>query len=158
MLYQSLQVVYGIKPNVLGIDIKCFEHTKEALDHLLSYGVTLFEGPSLSSGAITAIQKCAQGHSSVFVVIDGDHSHESVLRELEPLDKYLPAQSIVLVADTLLEEVEQTGQERNGNKDRNPSTALRQFLAQKSNWEHLTDFCNRMVLSDSPIGWVLKTH
>jgi cephalosporin hydroxylase len=158
VLYQSLQVLCGIEPNVLGIDIKYFEHTKEDLAHLLNDGVTLFEGPSLSSGAINAIQKFVQGHSSIFVVIDGDHSHENVLGELEMLDKYLPAQSIVLVADTILEEIDQTGLERPWNKDRNPGTALRQFLAEKSNWEHLTDFCNRVVLNESPMGWIQKTH
>lgn len=155
-LYHSLQVLCGIKPNVLGIDIKFFDHTKEDLNHLLENGVRLFEGTSLSSGAKMAIKEFVQGHESIFVILDGDHSHENVLLELEMLDEYLTAKSIVLVADTLLEKVAQTGKERNWNTRRNPGTALRDFMAQRKNWRHLTDFCDKVVISDSPMGWIVK--
>lgn len=99
-----------------------------------------------------------QGHEPVFVILDGDHSHENVLFELEMLDEYLPAKSIVLVADTMLEEVEQTGKERNWNTKSNPGTALREFMVKRKNWSHLPDFCNKVVMSEAPMGWVEKIY
>jgi len=157
VLYHSIQTLCGITPNILGIDIKYFDHTKKFLKPLLDKGVSLVEQASTSNLAIASIREFIQGHKSIFVVLDGDHSHENVLSELRMLDEILPKNSLVLVADTLLRDVEQTGKLRNWNKFRNPSTALVEFMDSNPNWEYVEEFCKRVVLSESPQGWIRKT-
>lgn len=156
-LYHSIQSICGITPNILGIDIKFFDHTKLSLSSILDQGVALLETRSTSSLAKSTIGEFIQGHESVFVVLDGDHSHENVLAELRMLDQILPMNSIVLVADTLLRDVEQTGKARNWNKLRNPNSALMEFIETNPNWRFIEELCKRVVLSESPQGWIKKT-
>jgi cephalosporin hydroxylase len=155
-LYHSIQSLCGITPNVLGIDIKFFEHTKHSLGPLLAKGLVLLERASTSPLTKASIRTFIQGHKSIFVVLDGDHSHENVLAELTMLDETLPKNSLVLVADTLLSDVEQTGKARNWNKFSNPNTALMKFIEGNSNWEFVEELCKRVVLSESPQGWIRK--
>lgn len=155
-LYHSVQSLCGIDPNILGIDIKYFNHTKQSLSPILGKGVALLEQESTSALAKASIREFVQGHKSVFVVLDGDHSHENVLSELRMLNEILPKDSIVLVADTLLRDVEQTGKMRNWNKRSNPYSALMEFMNDNSDWRFIEEFCMRVVLSESPQGWIRK--
>ena len=155
-LYHSVQSLCGIDPNILGIDIKYFNHTKQSLSPILDKGVALLEQESTSALAKASIREFVQGHKSVFVVLDGDHSHENVLSELRMLNEILPKDSIVLVADTLLRDVEQTGKVRNWNKRSNPNSALMEFMNDNSDWQFIEEFCMRVVLSESPQGWIRK--
>jgi cephalosporin hydroxylase len=116
----------------------------------------LLEQESTSALAKASIREFVQGHESVFVVLDGDHSHENVLSELRMLSEILPKDSIVLVADTLLRDVEQTGKVRNWNKLRNPNSALMEFMNDNSDWQFIEEFCMSVVLSESPQGWIRK--
>jgi cephalosporin hydroxylase len=155
-LYHSIQSLCGITPNILGIDIKYFDHTKQSLSPLLDQGVALIEQASTSKLAKASIKDFIQGHESIFVILDGDHSHENVLSELRMLDETLPKDSLVLVADTLLRDVEQTGHIRNWNKFSNPNTALMEFMEGNSHWEFVDELCDKVVLSESPQGWIRK--
>lgn len=157
-LYHSIQSLCGITPNVLGIDIKYFDHTRKSLSTLLDQGIYLIEQASISSSAKTSIEEFVQGHKSVFVVLDGDHSHKNVLSELRMLDETLPKDSLVLVADTILRDVEQTGKARNWNKLSNPNTALMEFMEGNSDWEFVEELCKRVILSESPQGWIRKIN
>lgn len=155
-LYHSIQSLCGIKPNILGIDIKYFNHTMKLLSPILNKGITLLEQESTSVSAKAAIREFVQEHNSVFVVLDGDHSHENVLSELRMLNEILPKGSIVLVADTLLREVEQTGKTRKWNKISNPNSALIEFMKNNLEWQFLEEYCKRVILSESPQGWIRK--
>jgi len=155
-LYHSIQILCGIEPNILGIDIKFFDHTKKALSPFLNEGVKLLEEPSTSENAKSVIRTFVENHESVFVVLDGDHTHENVLNELNMLDDLLPQNAIVLVADTLLQEIDQTGKTRDWDKRRNPATALTEFMGKKSNWQKIEELCARVIISESPQGWIQK--
>jgi cephalosporin hydroxylase len=82
-----------------------------------------------------------QGHKSIFVVLDGDYNHKNVILELRILDEALPKNSLVLVADTLLRDVEQNRKARNWYKLSNPNKALMGFMEGNSNWEFVEEFC-----------------
>jgi len=72
------------------------------------------------------------------------------------LDELLPQGSIVLVADTLLQEINQTGKTRDWDKRRNPATALTEFMSKKPNWRKIQELCARVIISESPQGWIQK--
>ena len=156
-LYHSLQSLLAIKPNVLGIDIKFFPHTKSALNHLLVDGVQLLETSSTSKEAVSRIREFISGHERVMIILDGDHSHDNVLKELEICDSLLPQGSIVLCADTIINQVPQSTAKRNWNKEANPKSALEEFLGKNENWNEIPEVCNKVLLSESPNGWIIKT-
>jgi cephalosporin hydroxylase len=155
-LYHSLQSLLAIKPHVLGIDIKFFPHTKNALNHLLGDGVHLLETSSTSREAVSRIRDFISGHERVMVILDGDHSHDNVLKELEMCDSLLPQGSIVLCADTIISHVSQSTAKRNWNQVANPRSALKEFLRKSESWNEMPEICDKVVLSESPNGWIMK--
>jgi len=154
--YHSVQMINSIKPNVLGVDIHFFPHTRLALDGLTKSGLTLREGASTSGIIRGEIEKFLMGHDRTLVVLDGDHSHENVLKELVMFDEILEPGAILLCADTWLSLIPQTGVIRNWDPERNPKSALVEFMSHSKNWEYLDEFCERVLLSESPNGWIHK--
>ena len=155
-LYHSLQQLLDIQPNVLGIDIKFFPHTINSLSQLLMDGLQLIESRSTSEAARKAIQNFVRGHERVMMILDGDHSHVNVLDELCMCDELLPSGSIVLCADTIVADIPQPAVKRNWNKEKNPKTALKEFLSTRKNWTQILDICDKVLLSESPNGWIIK--
>lgn len=155
-LYHSLQTLLGITPNILGIDIKFFPHTLSALSKLQNQGVRLVEGRSLDSSTKEILVEFLKGHQKVFVILDGDHSHENVLKELRMFHELLPQDSVVLCADTLVSKIRQTGLKRNWDESSNPATALSQFLSENRMWQPIKKVNEKVILSESPNGWIQK--
>lgn len=156
VLYHSLQKLVGIEPNVLGIDVRFFQHTFESMEPYINSGVQLLESKSTSEQSKKKIQDFVQNHVSTLVVLDGDHSHDNVLAELVMLDEIMPLNTVILVADTWLEHVNQTKKVRNWGKGNNPATALKEFMALSQKWHHLEEYRRSAVLSESRGGWIIK--
>lgn len=157
-LYHSLQKMLDITPNILGVDIKYFEHTKENLKYIKKEELKLVEGSSLESKSRIQISEFIKGHESIFVVLDGDHSYENVLKELEFFDEVLPKNSIILCSDTWISIVgkKMKTKNRKWNRIKNPSSALADFLLKNSRWRRINEFCSKTILSESPDGWIIK--
>ena len=69
--------------------------------------------------------------SGSMLVLDSNHTHDHVLGELRALAPLLPVGSMVLVADTLVEEFPEGHYEgRPWDRGDNPMTAVRAFLAE----------------------------
>lgn len=155
-LAASLQRLNDIPPNILGLDIKMFEHTRKALNAYVDQGwLTLVECDSVSDEAKRAITTFANGHERVFAILDGNHSHEHVLKELELLDRALPAGSVVLVADGIIEHLPPRDDRPWGSGD-SPYTALNEFLGTHQDWIRLEKFTRRSIFSEFRDGWITK--
>jgi len=152
----SLQKLNEIKPNVLGLDIKIYEHTRLALKEFLDKGyLKLVQTDSTSLVAEKEVKDFTDGHERVFVILDGNHSHAHVIKELELLDKCLPTGSVVLVADGIIEHLPER-EDRPWGKGNNPLTATLQFLEENRNWTRLNKFSRRSLFSEFRDGWITK--
>jgi cephalosporin hydroxylase len=152
----SLQKLNEIKPNVLGLDIKMYEHTHLALKEFLEKKyLKLVETDSTSVIAEQEIKKFVGGHDRVFAILDSNHSHAHVMRELELLDKCLPVGSVVLVADGIIEHLPERD-DRPWGKGDNPLTATIEFLDKNQNWSRLSKFSQRSLFSEFRDGWITK--
>lgn len=152
----SLQKLNEIKPNVLGLDIKIYEHTKLALKNFLDKGyLRLVQTDSTSLQAEQELKDFVQRHERVFAILDSNHSHAHVTKELELLDKYLPVGSVVLVADGIIEHLPERN-DRPWGKGDNPLTATLQFLEKNRNWNKLSKFSKRSLFSEFRDGWITK--
>lgn len=152
----SLQRICGIPVNVLGVDIKFFEHTKAALSGDFFTGVDLFEKSSTDPETINKIKTFISGHERIFVTLDSDHTHQHVLNELNALAPLLPSGSVILVADTILKDVVLNDTPRNWNSLNNPGTAIDEFLLTNINWKISKTYSRRAVLTESRDGWLFK--
>ena len=158
ILNSSLQVLAGLVPAVLGIDIRIFGHTRTDVEtHPLATGVELLEADSTSPRTQGRVSAFLKGHDRALLILDSNHTHEHVLAELHSLAPLLPLGAYVLVADTLIEEFPQ-GHYRGRPWDRgnNPMTAVRQFLDETSNFEMDPDWSRRALVSEFRDGVLRK--
>jgi cephalosporin hydroxylase len=154
----SLQKLNEIKPNVLGLDIKVYEHAHLALKEFLEKDyLKLVETDSTSIRAEQEMKNFVLGHERVFVILDSNHSHAHVTKELELLDKCLPVGSVVLVADGIIEHLPERD-DRPWGKGDNPLTATIEFLEKNQNWVRLSKFSKRSLFSEFRDGWITKLN
>lgn len=155
-LAHSLQTLVGLTPRILGIDIKFHPHTIEALRSYSKEGVELFEADSTSIASEQKIKDFLSQSRLPFITLDSNHTHEHVLRELLIIDKSAPEGTIVLVADTVIAYSHSQIENRPWSKEKNPLSAVRQFLGENSNWQPLHGYTSRGLLSESRYGWIHK--
>jgi cephalosporin hydroxylase len=150
LLDASLMRLCDEEPAVLGIDLQIFPHTREALDaHPLAHGVDLLEADSTSPTAEQVTRRFLAGADRALLVLDSNHTHDHVLAELRLLAPLLPVGGLVLVADTLVEEFPAGHYDnRPWDKGNNPATAVRAFLAERSDFELAQDWSRRALVTE----------
>jgi cephalosporin hydroxylase len=150
LLDASLMRLTGLEPAVLGIDIKIFAHTTDALAvHPMAAGVELFEADSTVPETEARAREFLGQAERAILILDSNHTHEHVLAELRLLAPLLPLGGLVLVADTLIEEFP-TGYYANRPWDRgdNPATAVRSFLEERRDFSRAADWGRRALLTE----------
>jgi len=133
VLDASLMQLVGLVPRVLGIDIAIYPHTHTAIRNSpFSSWIEMWQGDSTSEKAAEVVAKfigTSPSDSKIVLILDSNHTEAHVLSELESLSPLLPVGSLILVADTLIEEFP-AGYFENRPWDvgNNPLTALNKFL------------------------------
>src|SRR6267142_164 len=70
---------------VVGIEIDLRPHNRQAIEtHQLSKRIKLIEGSSIEANVIAQVRLLAKDKQPVMVFLDSNHTHDHVLRELEP--------------------------------------------------------------------------
>ena len=152
----SLQKLNNVEPNVLGIDLKILDHTRNALEQFEKQShLKLLEVDSTSPIAVDEIKKFCAGHDKVFAILDSNHTHEHVIKELDVMDKCVPIGTVVLVSDGIIENIPRR-EDRPWGPGNSPLTALNQFLSVNTRWEKLESFSKRSLFSEFRDGWIVK--
>lgn len=156
----GLMAMTGEQPAVLGIDIQVFAHTWAALDsHPLSTGVEVLEADSASQIARDRVQGFLAGAERAVLVLDSNHTHEHVLAELRSLAPLMPVGGLVLVADTLIEELPRGHfADRPWDVGNNPLTALHAFVQEDDRFQPATEWGRRGLLTEFRDGALRRTR
>lgn len=131
VLSSTLMEMCGVPSKVIGLDIQILEHTTEALKAWTANGrIQLFQCDSANISAKVTVENFLNGAKSPsLLILDSNHSHSHVLQELELLATSLPVGSIVIVADTIVEEMpEDYYPNRPWRRGSNPWSAVFKFL------------------------------
>ena len=103
--YASLLELIG-KGEVLGIDIDIRDHNKkEILNHFMLKRITMIEGSSTAPEILEQIEIHVHGKKNVMVLLDSNHTHDHVLRELRLYSKFVTKGSYLVVFDTIIEDL-----------------------------------------------------
>jgi cephalosporin hydroxylase len=150
LLDASLMTMSGEEPAVLGIDHKLYPHTTEVLaGHPLGAGVRLLEADSTSDAAVAAAREFIGDSERAVLILDSNHTHDHVLRELRALAPLLPQGGLVMVADTLVEEFPEGHYAgRPWGRGNNPMTAVRAFLDENAEFAPATEWGRRALVSE----------
>jgi len=159
VLSSSLMQMYTGIGKVLGIDLQILDHARKSLSSWLeSNKIEIFESDSTSIHAFQKVQSfLAEDQNPVLVVLDSNHSHEHVLKELELFSPILPLGSVIVVADTIIEEMPNGYYvDRPWDKGSNPLTAVNQFLQSNSGFVRDERWARRSLMGECRDGILLK--
>lgn len=158
-LSSSLMEIAGYPSKVLGIDIQILPHAIEALKPWTVGGrIELLESDSTSLIARKAAKEfLGDNVTAALLVLDSNHSHEHVLDELQALAPMLPVDSIVIVADTIVEEMpEDYYPNRPWGPGNNPLTAVKKFLKLNSDFQLDLRWSRRSLMGECRDGILIR--
>lgn len=146
------------KRRCIGIDIDIRAHNREALDaHPLAPLITLHEGSSIDSRTVDFVRGQLSPGDRVMVILDSNHTHDHVLRELELYAPMVSRGSFLVVHDTGIEAApDGTFDDRDWGRGNNPLTAMHEFLTANRNFGIEHGVCDKLLITSSPSGYLRR--
>ena len=150
----SMLELLGGEGRVGGVDSDIRAHNRERLEaHALFKRIDLIEGDSASDGMAARVRELVGGR--VMVILDSNHAHAHVLRELELYSPLVKAGGYVVVFDTSIEEApDELFNGKPWGRGDNPMTAVREFLKGNRRFEVDADIEARLQITVAPGGWL----
>jgi len=143
---------------VIGIDIDVRAHNRNEIEqHPLSGMIDLVEGSSTSPEVRDYISEAVLKYDKVMVFLDSNHTHNHVLEELNIYSKFVSVGSYCVVFDTIIENLP-VGYfaNRPWDKGNSPMTAVESFLSSNSNFEIDKSREDKLLITVSPNGYLVR--
>lgn len=144
------------KGTVLGIDVDIREHNKRAIEsHPLSRMITMIEGSSIDESIVKKVHKIAKGKKKIMIILDSNHTHEHVFKELMMYSPLVTKGSYLVVFDTIIDEMpESFFPHRPWNRKNNPKTAVKEFLRKNKRFVVDKSIENKLLITAAPSGYL----
>ena len=158
--YASLLELIG-NGEVLGIDIDIREHNrKEIENHKMFKRIKMIQGSSIAAETLEQVKKYANGKQRIIVVLDSNHTHDHVMRELELYSPFVSPGSYIVVFDTIVEDLPEGyfSQSRPWGIGNNPKTAVLEFLKTNENFVIDEMIDNKLLISVGPKGYLKRVQ
>ncbi len=157
VLHASILELLGGAREVIGIDREIRPDNRRALEaHPLFRRMRLLEGDS-SDPATFAQARQLVANRPALVVLDSNHTHEHVLKELRLYSALVPAGGYLIVFDTVIEHMAPGSfPDRPWDRGDNPWTAVQEFLAGHPEFEPDPEFNAKLLLSSAPGGYLRR--
>jgi cephalosporin hydroxylase len=147
------------KGHVLGIDIDIREHNRVEIEkHLLHERITMIQGssidPQIADQARAFVRERDKG-GGVIVILDSNHTHEHVLRELELYSSLVTKGSYLVVMDTAVDNFpDELFKHRPWKKGNSPMSALREFLGKSDRFAVDEELDQKLLITVAPKGYL----
>ena len=158
IFWASMQKLCGIEGRVLGIDIDIRPHAISAInDSIFSHQIELIQGGSTDKTVVDRVLEFSKKYRKIMVVLDSNHTHEHVLEELNLYANLVTKESILLVLDTVIDDLE-VDSNRSWGPGASPKSAVLNYMKGKeAQFINLIDYESRSKLSVAPKGIWLRT-
>jgi cephalosporin hydroxylase len=148
------------KRKVIGVEIDLRPDNREALmQHPLSRYIEIVDGSSTDKEVVSKIKSLVKEAQSknVLIILDSNHSHEHVLKELRLYQEFVEEGGYLVVMDTVVENMDA----RHHNPSRwskgdNPMTAVRQFLGENTDFIVDSRYEDKALISVAPSGYLKR--
>ena len=156
VFHASMLELIGGSGRVVGIDIDIREHNRREIEaHPMSRRIDLVEGSSTDPAVVADIYRLASGRETVLVLLDSNHTHDHVLRELELYSPLVRRGGYLVVFDTVIEDMPPDFfPDRPWGKGNNPKTAVREFLSRNDRFEVDLDIEAKLSITVAPEGYL----
>lgn len=156
VFYASLLALLGGDRKVLGIDVEIRAHNRAAIEaHPLASRIAMISGSSTDPAIVEQVFARARGKQSVMVVLDSNHTHDHVLRELELYSPLVKRGNYLVVLDTAIEDMPAGSfPDRPWGPGNNPKTAVHAFLRENRRFEIDREMHEKLLLTVAPDGYL----
>ena len=156
IFYASMLELLGGEGQVLGIDIDIREHNRGEIEkHPMFKRIKMIQGSSVDTGIVKKASDFAKGKKCVLVVLDSNHTHDHVLKELENYSPLVTKGSYLVVFDTIVEDLPRKFYpDRPWDKGNNPKTAVFEFLKHNDRFVIDKDIEQKLLITVAPSGYL----
>lgn len=141
---------------VLGIDIDIRAHNRAEIEsHSMYKRITMIQGSSIDDEIVRQVREFAKDKKRVLVILDSDHTHHHVLRELELYSSLVKQGSYLVVFDTVIEDLpDDLYPDRPWRKGNNPKSAVWEFLQSNDRFVVDADLVSKLLITVAPDGYL----
>lgn len=152
----SMLDLLGGNGRVLGVDIDIRTHNRTAIErHPLAPRIDMIEGSSTDPSTIDKVYQSAKGNNQVLVILDSNHTHDHVLKELQLYSPLVKEGSYVVVFDTVVEDMPSDFfANRPWGRGNNPKTAVWQFLENNDRFLIDKQIESKLLFTVAPDGYL----
>lgn len=158
LFYATLMEVLGGE-KIIAIDIFIPDDLKERISQheKLASRIEWINGSSTDPETVAKIEKIVGGCRENLVVLDSDHTHDHVLKELRMYEKFVGDGQYMVCCDTIVEALpEEYSADRSWGKGDNPMTALQEFLLETDEFICDRSLENKLLLTSHPAGYLRR--
>lgn len=152
----SLLELIGGNGRVVGVDIDIRAHNREATaQHPMAKHIHMIQGSSVDPGVAAEVAGHCRGAERVMVLLDSNHTHEHVLRELELYAPLVTRGCYLVVFDTVIEDLPADFfPDRPWGKGNNPKTAVHEYLRGTDRFRIDKDLEAKLLITVAPDGYL----
>ena len=146
------------KRKVLGIDIDIRSENRIAIEkHPMSSRIQMIEGSSIQPKIIKQVKKVANNYKCVMVLLDSNHTHDHVLKELNSYAPLVSLGSYCVVFDTIIEDLPKNFfSVRPWGPGNSPKTAIAKYLRKHPEFQIDKNIQNKLLITVAPDGYLMK--
>ena len=156
IFHASMLQLLGNDGRVLGVDIDIRGHNRGEIEvHPMYDRIDMIEGSSIDDAIAALVAKATAKVERVMVVLDSNHTHAHVLRELELYAPLVTKECYLVVCDTLIEDMPAGSfPDRPWDKGNNPHTAVAAYLKTTDRFEVDQAIDAKLQISVAPGGYL----
>lgn len=142
----------------VGVDIDIREHNRQNIEsHPLSRYIRLIEGSSIDAKVSEEVGSLVDDDDVVMVLLDSNHTHEHVLRELEIYSTLVSPGSYLIVYDTVIADLpDYLHADKPWCSKFNPKSAVKEFLKSNNNFVIDSSIEEKSLLTVCPSGFLKR--
>ncbi|MES2648332.1 MAG: cephalosporin hydroxylase family protein [Bacteroidota bacterium] len=155
----SMLELIGNDGIVIGIDIDIRAHNRiEIEQHSMYKRIKMIEGSSIDPNVIDQVCNLSKDRKRILVILDSNHTHEHVAKELEAYSHLVTNKSYLIVYDTIIEDFKEDYEwkDRNWGVGNNPKTAVWKFLKSHPEFEIDKKIQDKLLITVAPDGYLKR--
>lgn len=152
----SMLELLGNQGHVIAIDIDIRQANRDEIEkHPLFKRVTFVEGSSIDDLIAKQVHDLAKNYKNVLILLDSNHTHDHVLRELQLYSPLVTKGNYIVVFDTIIEDMPKGFYpNRPWDVGNNPKTAVHAFLKENKRFEIDHDIDAKLQISFCHEGYL----
>lgn len=157
ILSASLLQMMGGEGKIIGIDIDIRAHNRAAIEaHPLASYIELIQGSSINETTVEQVLIKAREYKKILVILDSNHTHAHVAKELSLYSPLVKNGSYLIVFDTVIQDMASDAlvEDRPWSIGNNPKTAVWEFLKSNSRFEIDQEIQDKLLLTAAPDGYL----